>query len=209
MADALLLSLTPMLHPWSCHFACAPRFLQGKLRVYKMRMRIVLAFILGGKGHFSTAVPAFSRPWLAAMALKTGRCFAGTQAGHGDVPHPKHCSRGDGEQAARCRQSPRAAGSGSEEAAWLSPACPHFQPDSSRSAGASCHCSALLLPSPPRLACRPGLASVCHQDLTPACQRAALARNGLGERGRRWQRSQCGDCPGTAQAKSAAGLARA
>lgn len=150
-------------------------------------MRIALAFLLGGKRPFPTVVPAFPRPQLTARALKTGRCFAGMWAGHGAVPHPKHGSCEDGEQAARCRQSPRAASSGSAEVARLSPACPHFQPDSSCSAGASCRRSALLLPSPPRLACRTGLALVCHPDLTPACQR-------------------CGDCPGTAGAKSAAGL---
>jgi len=105
-----------------------------------------------------------------------------------------------------CRQSPSVARSGSGEVARLSPACPCFHPDSSCSAGASCCRSALLDPSLPRLACRTGLALVCHQDLTPVCQRAALARNGLGERGRRWQRSRCGDCPGTTGAKSAAGL---
>lgn len=143
-----------------------------------MGMRIVLAFLWGGKRPFLTVVPAFPRPQLTAMALKVGRCFAEMWAGHGAISHPKHGSRKDGEQAARCRQSPRAAGSGSAEVARLSPACPHFQPDSSCSAGASCRRSALLLPSPPRLACRTGLASVCHPDLTPACQRAALAWNG-------------------------------
>jgi len=35
-----------------------------------MGMRIVLAFILGGKEHFPTAVLAFPRPWLAAVAPK-------------------------------------------------------------------------------------------------------------------------------------------
>lgn len=65
-----------------------------------------------------------------------------------------------------------------QEAAWLSPTYPHFQPNSSCSAGASC--SVLLLPSPLCLACRTASALVCHWGLRPVCQ-CTLAQNGMGE----------------------------
>lgn len=56
--------------PCSRHFACALYFPQEKLRTCKMGMRIVLTFVLEGKERFPIVVPAFPRPWLAAVALK-------------------------------------------------------------------------------------------------------------------------------------------
>lgn len=40
------------------------------MRTCKMGMRIVLTFVLEGKEHFPVVVPAFPRPWLAAVTLK-------------------------------------------------------------------------------------------------------------------------------------------